>query len=509
MAKIDYIKLSKVRDDGTAELIVRLYITKTFRPQFRSGLFIDPKRFISLDETDRCRNYRIDIPREGKHNSMEVKNLKEVETKFATYLKHLQKICDVTGEKHKDELTTDWINNALRLINKTNTNIEDISYQMIVGLIEQERKEVEEKEEAERIAANKHSFFDLMTEYRNNTKKLVNGKREGDKSEVWKRNFDVLVRALHRYEMFVRLTDRKRKDFALDIDTIDHETLEDVESYLRNEHSLLEEYPKVFAQFPATTDTKRRSTKPRGNNTIVALFRKLRAFFHWLNERGITANDPFRGFEGTTTERYGTPYYITLEERNAIADFDLSKRPALEAQRDIFIFQCCIGCRVSDLLRLTNENVINKIVENNVKRFVEYIPTKTKGTRPKVVSVPLNDRAAEILNKWHGIAPGGKLLPFISAQKYNYAIKEIFTQCGITRLVTTLDRVTGQEVQRPINEVASSHMARRCFVGNIYKQVKDPNLIAPMSGHSEGSRAFARYREIDDELKMEIVKLIE
>ena len=103
MAKIDYIKLSKVRDDGTAELIVRLYITKTFRPQFRSGLFIDPKRFISLDETDRCRNYRIDIPREGKHNSMEVKNLKEVETKFATYLKRLQKICDVTGEKHKDE----------------------------------------------------------------------------------------------------------------------------------------------------------------------------------------------------------------------------------------------------------------------------------------------------------------------------------------------------------------------------------------------------------------------
>lgn len=499
MAKIDYIKLSKVRDDGTAELIVRLYVTKAFRPQFKSNLFINPKRFVSMDATDRCRHYRIDIPRKGKLNYNEVKDLELVEAKFATYLKRLQRICDVTEEKHKDELTTEWISNALRLIDKTNPNIEDISYSMIATLIEQERKEIED----EKKAANKRCFFDLMADYRDNAKKRVNGKREGDKSEVWKKNFNVLVRALHRYEMFVRLTDRKRKDFTLDIDTIDHETLEDIESYLRKEHSLLEEYPKVFAKFPATTDTKRRSPKPkaRGNNTIAGLFNKLRAFFHWLNEKDIITNDPFKGFEGTATEHYGTPYYITLEERNAIADFDLSAYPALEAQRDIFIFQCCIGCRVSDLLRLTSKNVING--------FVEYIPTKTKGDRPKVVRVPLNGRATEILHKWQRVKRNGKLLPFITAQKYNDAIKEIFTRCGITRLVTILDSVTGMEVQRPINEVASSHMARRCFVGNLYKQVKDPNLIAPMSGHSEGSRAFARYREIDDEMKKEIVKLID
>ena len=62
MAKIDYIKLSKPRNDGKAELIVRLYVTKTFRPQFRSGLYLNPQRFISLDSTDRCRRYEIDIP---------------------------------------------------------------------------------------------------------------------------------------------------------------------------------------------------------------------------------------------------------------------------------------------------------------------------------------------------------------------------------------------------------------------------------------------------------------
>ena len=55
----------------------------------------------------------------------------------------------------------------------------------------------------------------------------------------------------------------------------------------------------------------------------------------------------------------------------------------------------------------------------------------------------------------------------------------------------------------------TTHTARKTFIGNLYKQVKDPNLIASMSGHSEGSRAFARYRKIDDEMKKELVNLLD
>lgn len=500
MAKINDIKLSKTREDGKAEFIVRLYVNKQFCPQFRSGIFIDPKRFLQKERgtRTRCASYEIDIPRKGKHNFSEVKELETASMKFALYLKQIIKICDVTAEKHESELTTDWISTAMRLINKENTNIEDISYQHIVSLIEKERQEIE----AERIKANKRPFFDWMNDFRDNAKKKVNGKREGDKSDVWKRNFDVLTRALQRYEMFVRLSDNERKGFTLDIDMMDNETLEDIESYLRNEHALLEEYPKIFQMVPATTDTKRRSPKPqpRGNNTICALFNKLKAFFNWLNEKKITTNNPFVGYEGVVSEKYGTPYYITLDERNQIADFDLSAYPQLAIQRDVFIFQCCIGCRVSDLVKLTTSNVINGAVE--------YIPHKTKGERQNVVRVPLNNRAVALMNKYKNIDRKGRLFPFISTQKYNDDIKEIFRLCGVTRSVTVTDSITGKEIQRPINEVASSHMARRTFVGNLYKQVKDPNLIASMSGHAEGSKAFNRYREIDDDLKKEVVSLI-
>ena len=47
------------------------------------------------------------------------------------------------------------------------------------------------------------------------------------------------------------------------------------------------------------------------------------------------------------------------------------------------------------------------------------------------------------------------------------------------------------------------------FIGNLYKQVKDPNLVGALSGHKEGSRAFARYREIDEDMKRDLVSMLE
>lgn len=130
--------------------------------------------------------------------------------------------------------------------------------------------------------------------------------------------------------------------------------------------------------------------------------------------RGYLDRTPFATFTGIGSEKYGTPYYITIEERDLIADFDLSDKPALEVQRDIFVFQCLIGCRVSDLLEMTSGSIINGAIE--------YIPNKTKNERPEVVRVPLNTRARQLVEKYS--AKGAeKLFPFISAQKYNEAIK--------------------------------------------------------------------------------------
>ena len=51
-------------------------------------------------------------------------------------------------------------------------------------------------------------------------------------------------------------------------------------------------------------------------------------------------------------------------------------------------------------------------------------------------------------------------------------------------------RGTGEPEPRPIYEVLSSHSARKAFAGNMYKNVKDPNLVCALTGHKEGSKAF-------------------
>jgi integrase len=155
---------------------------------------------------------------------------------------------------------------------------------------------------------------------------------------------------------------------------------------------------------------------------------------------------------------------------------------------------------VDDLYHFTKANIITGAIE--------YVAGKTREEKPKTLRVPLNSIATEILAKYADLE-GEQLLPLISTQKYNDAIKEAFTAAGITRNVTILNPLTRQSEIRPLNEVASSHLARRTFCGNLYKKVKDPNLVGSLSGHAEGSKAFARYRDIDEEMKRELVSMIE
>ena len=97
-----------------------------------------------------------------------------------------------------------------------------------------------------------------------------------------------------------------------------------------------------------------------------------------------------------------------------------------------------------------------------------------------------------------------------SSCEYGYRdIKKMIRLAGIDRMVTTLNTITREEEKHPIWEVASSHMARRVLVGNLYKELKDPNLIAKISGHVENSKAFNRYRNIDDDMAKEVILKLE
>lgn len=318
------------------------------------------------------------------------------------------------------------------------------------------------------------------------------------------KRFYVLIRTIARYEGFIRATDRARSDYAFDLNKLTRYDLQDFRDYLKDEEQLSKRYKILFkrllTEYPIGIKAGHKELEVRGENYIINQLKKLKAFFNWLYDNDLIKNRPFDGFK-IGTQKYGTPYYITIDERNAIADTPMPTKH-LETQRDIFVFHCFVGCRVSDLIKLTAANITNGILE--------YTPHKTKdeGEQAVIARVPLHSKAVELIEKYKGVDTKGRLFPFISPQKYNDAIKDIFTLSGITRNVEVRNAKTGEMEIRQINEIASSHLARRTFVGNAYRKVSDPNIIGKMSGHVEGSKAFSRYRNIEDETLKSVIDLI-
>lgn len=449
MATITRSLSSKVNGNGESEIMLRLSVSRDLRLRLKSGIFVDPSRF---------RDGKFIMPRADRKT---LANLQTISDNLVSLESRLVSLC---------------VNTPQNLLSKE--FFED-------AIMRHNHPELFETTPVSR------NFFDTFNEYLDTT-------QDGTKLSS---HYRVLARLLERYEKYKRKS--TRQNFSLKLEEFTGEMVDAFKQFVIDEPKIYEKYPSIYKDVSEVVKSKRKPRKPeqRGHNAVIAIMKRLRAFFNWCVKRGYITRTPFASCTSIGAEKYSTPYYISIEERDKIADFDFSDKAALSVQRDIFIFQCLIGCRVSDLIEMTPESIIDGAVE--------YMPNKTKGERPEVIRVPLNKRAFALVEKYKGVDKKGRLFPFISTQKYNDAIKSIFTACGITRVVTVLNPKTGEEERRPINEIASSHMARRTFVGNLYKKVKDPSLVGALSGHKEGSKAFARYREIDEDIKKELVGLLD
>lgn len=303
------------------------------------------------------------------------------------------------------------------------------------------------------------------------------------------------INKLNRFVAFKREIEGN-EEYELHVETIQADDFEDFRDYVVNEWHLREEYPEFYAQFDFGT----RKPRELSRTGVINIMHHLRIVHHWCIRQGITTNKACDAFT-IPDPTYGTPYYLTLEERNIIYDADFSDNPSLDLYRDMFIFQSLVGCRLSDLFKFTFENIH--------KGVLSFVPQKTKKKTTVSVQVPLNSKAMAILRKRKvGKKVSDTIFPRKQTGEYNKGIRKILKKCQINRTVTILNSKTNENEQKPICDVASSHMARRTFIGNLYKKVKDPLLISSLTGHVHASRSFARYREIDEETKQELVNMI-
>lgn len=467
MANIIYKLSTKVdKISGKQEILVRFYHGK-FDVRAKTNLFVPAEYWDTAKQTVIIPNTRFNT----QEKQVLIRGLSVLKADLETLSNDIREafISDGGG---KIELPIDWLS---RVIQERILNQESVKKSHITDK-KQERAESQQ------------FFFDTFNHFVEIQRISISRKR----------HYNVIIRALGRYAIY--------NDEEISFDTITADTLRRFAAFLENEYAFVVTnddgstcikdpiYKEAFDAYPEC-----RLPKPRGQNTIVGTMSRLHTFIRWAKKNGYLDNDPFDDYV-IGTAIYGTPFYLTKEERNQLYQAEFPENPGLDVQRDIFIFQCFVGCRVGDLMKLTKDSVINNAVE--------YVPRKTKEGRPITVRVPLAPTAKEIVDRYKGI-PGNKLLPFICEQDYNRDIKKMIRLAGINRVVTTLNSVTREEEKHPIWEVASSHMARRVLVGNLYKEIKDPNLIAKISGHVENSRAFARYRDIDEEIAKEVIMKLE
>ena len=303
-----------------------------------------------------------------------------------------------------------------------------------------------------------------------------------------------IAKKVDRYTEYMK-TIMKRRNFGLNVDTMTSDDLRSLQAFICKEVDFYDEFPELY-----TDIEKGYAPREQSENSLNTIFRRIHTVTNYCLKNNLTTNDPFATFE-TPKVIYGPPFYLNLEERDKVYYADLSDCcRGMQVYRDIFMFQCLIGCRAGDLLALRKDNIVDGAVE--------YIAEKTKGHNPRTIRVPLNDKAKEIIER-NMDKRSGRLFPYRNKNMYAYGIKMLLLLCEIDRMVTARDPDTKEFTRYPLYMVATSHTARKTFIANIYKKVKDPELICSMTGHMPGSKSFRRYRHIDDDCKWDALEGIE
>lgn len=309
-------------------------------------------------------------------------------------------------------------------------------------------------------------------------------------------NLLLLTETIKKYTEHTRLSQKRKNQYFCVVNNVLQFEQEIKKKIYIN--SLSEKDVECFTKFLANEKSK--DGKPiRHQNRINAILRQLRAVCTWSVKNELATTNPFARLQ-IQSDIYGTPTFLTIEERNRLYSFPFEIARE-RVQRDIFVFQCLIGCRVSDLLALKKNNV-------TPDGFLQYVQQKMLHQTEKTIRVPLTKTAKEIVARYADY-DSDKLLPFTSVQRYNDMIKELLKKAEIDRLVLVIDKDTNEKKSVPIYEVSSSHLARRTFMANMYKKVKSERLVCSFTGHSRTSSALSRYTVVDDEMKIELIEKIE
>lgn len=236
-------------------------------------------------------------------------------------------------------------------------------------------------------------------------------------------------------------------------------------------------------------------------NTIGGYIDDIKLFCSNAERKGTEVSNDYRFPEFYSPSNKTRDIYLKEEEINKIYNKKF-KLDYLDNARDWFIIGLRTGLRVSDLLQLTSENIIDGFIEK----------TTMKTDFP--VIIPLHPQVKAIIDKRDGSFPRK-----ISDPKFNEYIKLVSKGAGIDDIVEgarispikTKDENGNEKIiyrkqfgKYPKYELVSSHICRRSFATNLYGKI-DTLSIMKITGHKT-EKQFLDYIKITPKESAEKLK---
>jgi integrase len=305
---------------------------------------------------------------------------------------------------------------------------------------------------------------DLVKDYFNGTKYKISSKRD-----FWE-----------AFEDYIRLGESKQEKNTVKSWKTTRDYLKGFET---SQHIILT-FDNMTLEFHDKFTDYVLNTKKQHYNYLASLTRKLKAFLNWSAERGYYKGTDHKKFK--VEEKPGTIVTLTVEEYRKLYNHTF-KSKSLARVRDIFCFGCLTGLRISDLKKLTKENVVDGMIITHMK--------KVKNDQP--LRIPILPQAQSIIDRY---SDQYLLLPEISEQKFNSYIKKAAKEAGITIPVKILDfkKGAGAEVVKTKNELIHAHMVRKTFITLAYASGIDIETIKEISG-IRMEKTVRRYLTISNE----------
>lgn len=227
------------------------------------------------------------------------------------------------------------------------------------------------------------------------------------------------------------------------------------------------------------------SERSIADNYFAKVISVLKSFLNWAKDREAQVSDTYSRF--TAPEKEKEVIFLTLNELMILFNYNFT-REGLNKARDLFCFGCFTGLRISDIVDLKKEHIIDGNIQKTIKKTRAY------------EIIPLNQFALQILDKYKKL--NDRPLPRLSQPKINKYIKECCEIAGINSKVNT-KRFSGgkvEEISLPKFKLITTHTARKTFLTNSI--ILGMNVMAAkgISGHKR-DKNFMRYVKIAEDFK--------